>query len=147
VGRTDSNFGRILRQNGLKNTKPRTAILDILNEYGQPLAAEELFSRLQDRGVPVNLSTVYRALDALCEKELVTKLTIKGDSRALYEYSGMMHRHHLICLGCKRITSIGRCPLEGYERRLASETDYIIEGHSLDVYGYCPECRNSGINV
>lgn len=147
MGRTDSDFGRILRQNGLKNTRPRAAILDILSGEGQPLTAEELFSRLQERVVSVNLSTVYRALEALCDKELVTKLTIKDDSRALYELKRMIHRHHLICLGCKRITSIGRCPLEGYEKRLASETDYVIEGHNLDVYGYCPDCRVNGLNA
>jgi Fur family ferric uptake transcriptional regulator len=48
----------------------------------------------------------------------------------------------LVCLDCKKTTAVEGCPLEGYEKKLADETDFQIEGHKLDIYGYCSQCRS-----
>ncbi|MPM55173.1 Transcriptional regulator PerR [bioreactor metagenome] len=98
---------------------------------------------MKEMNITVDLSTVYRTLDTLCDKSLVKKINIDSDSRALYEYNRMLHTHYLVCLGCKKITAIKGCPLEDYEKNLAIETDYTIAGHKLDIYGYCPKCRNA----
>lgn len=134
-------YARSLRQCGLKNTKQRTAILDILDCGTQPVAAEQVYLKLKEKNIPANLSTVYRTLDILAEKKLATKLSIVGDSRALFEFNRMTHRHYLVCLACKKILAIEHCPLEEYEKALEKETRYAISGHRLDIYGYCPECR------
>ncbi len=80
----------------------------------------------------------------MSEKNLAVKLNIAGDGRTLFEFNRMVHKHYLVCLGCKRIVAINGCPLEDYEKTLAKETNYSIEGHKLDIYGYCPECREKG---
>jgi Fur family ferric uptake transcriptional regulator len=135
---TDSDAVKL---SGLRITKCRSAILDVLEQSEQPISAEQIFLELKEKNVTANLSTVYRTLDVLEEKNLATKLSITGDNRALYEFNRMVHRHYLVCLGCKKIIAINSCPLEDYEKRLAKETDYLISGHRLDIYGYCPECR------
>jgi len=135
------DFSQDLIKKGLKSTRHRTAILNILEQSDQPLAAEQIFLALKGKEAPANLSTVYRVLDALTDKNMVLKLNITGDSRTLYEYNRMVHKHHLICLGCKKILTINSCPLGDYEKALAEKTDFSIAGHKLDIYGYCPECR------
>lgn len=132
-----------LRETGLKRTKQRIAILDIFAESDRPLPAEEVFLLLKEKHISVNLSTIYRTLEILAEKELLAKVSIAGDSRTLYEYNRQVHRHYLVCMGCKKIVAIHHCPLEAYEKSLAEETQYAIAGHRLDVYGYCPECRHA----
>ncbi|NCC82681.1 MAG: transcriptional repressor [Clostridia bacterium] len=132
-----------LRRNGLRNTKCRTAILDILEQSDQPVAADRLFRELNEKDITMSFSTVYRTLEALTDKKLVTKLIIAGEDKALFEYNRMGHRHYLICLGCKRILAIEHCPLEGYEETLKKETDYVISGHKLNIYGYCPDCQKN----
>lgn len=136
------DFSDELVRVGLKSTKQRSAILDILEQSDQPLAAEQVFLELKNRGVSANLSTVYRTLEVLSDRNLAVKLNISGDSRALFEYNRKIHRHYLICLGCKKIMAIHRCPLKDYEKALEEETNYSISGHKLDVYGYCPECQS-----
>jgi Fur family transcriptional regulator, ferric uptake regulator len=130
-----------LKRSGLKNTRHRTEILDILEQSEQPIAAEQVFLELRKKDISVNLSTVYRILEALADKELVTKLSLTNDNRALFEYNRMIHRHYLVCLGCKKILAIDHCLLEGYEKVLEKETNYVISGHKLDIFGYCPACR------
>ncbi len=126
---------------GLRGTKPRLSVLEVLEGSAAPLAVEEIYLALRERGVSANLSTVYRILEALCEKNLAAKLTIPGDPRTFFEYSRAAHRHYLICLDCRRIVPLERCPLAGYEAQLARETGYSVSGHKLVVYGRCPDCR------
>lgn len=140
----EMNFRDELVRKGLRNTRHRTAVLNILEQSDQPLTAEQIFLEMKEREIPGNLSTVYRVLDALTDKCMVLKLNIAGGGRSLYEYNRMVHGHHLICLGCKKILAIGSCPLGDYEKTLAEKTDFLIEGHKLDIYGYCPGCRENG---
>lgn len=130
-----------LKRNGLKNTKCRAAVLEMLEQSDQPVTADSLFHKLSKKNISVSFSTVYRTLEALTEKKLVTKLIITGEDKTLFEYNRMGHRHYLICLGCKKILALEHCPLKGYEENLKKETHYAISGHRLDIYGYCPECQ------
>ncbi len=137
----NNHLKTLIQNSGLKNTRHRAAILELLELSKQPVTAEQLYSEMLKQSIPVNLSTVYRTLEILCEKELVTKLTIEGEPKSLFEFNNTLHRHHLICLGCKKIMTIENCPLGDYEQKLAAGTDFTITGHKLDIYGYCPNCR------
>ena len=139
-----SDFSNNVKIKGLKSTQHRINILNIIEKSSQPIAADQIFQEMQKRGITINLSTVYRTLDTLYDKNLITKLNIDGDNRTLFEFNRMLHTHHLVCLGCKKITVIGRCPLIDYEKNLAKETNYAIAGHKFDIYGYCPACRQNG---
>ncbi len=140
--KNDFNWEERFMQTGLKRTKQRIAILKILQESQQPVAAETIYLKLKGEGNPVNLSTVYRALDTMAEKKLILKLSIVGEGRKLFEINRKIHKHYLVCLRCKRIIPIEHCPLEEYEKKLEKETRYLIAGHKLDIYGYCPECQS-----
>lgn len=132
-----------LKDSGLKNTKQRTAILDILSVRKQPLAAEDVFLALKQNQVDVNLSTVYRSLETMSAKGVVRKVSVAGDNRMLYELNEHAHQHYLVCVNCKKIQPVGHCPLDAYEKAVAKDTNYAIMGHRLDIYGLCPECQTS----
>ena len=77
----------------------------------------------------------------MIDKNLVTKIDISGGSSALFEYNRMVHSHYLICLGCNKILTIGRCPLKSYEKALEQETNFSISSHNLHIFGYCPDAK------
>jgi Fur family ferric uptake transcriptional regulator len=131
-----------LKMSGLKNTKQRTAILEVLEEAEQPLSAEQIFTSLQNNKVAISLSTVYRALDLMVEKDLVSRIDFAEEGKTLYEKTGGLHKHYLYCLGCNIMLPIKHCPLHEYEKELQEDTGYDIVGHKLNVYGYCGNCRN-----
>lgn len=135
-----------LKKNGLKSTKGRKAILDILTNSEQPMAAEEIYLALKDKKININLSTVYRTLESLENIDLITKISIMDDDRMLFEYNQMGHRHYLVCLNCKKIITIHNCPLGTYEKELETKTDFSILGHKLYLYGYCKECQSKSLD-
>jgi Fur family ferric uptake transcriptional regulator len=139
-----SEYEDSLKQSGLKNTKHRIAILEILNQSEQPISAEQVYFELKEKNISINLSIVYRTLEILTDKSLLLKINIANESRALFEYNRMVHKHYLVCIGCKKMLTINKCPLEDYEKVLEKETDFVIFGHKLDIYGYCPECQKKG---
>ena len=140
----NNDFSSALKKSGLRKTKHRTAVLGVLDGSARPVAAEDVYLSLKENGVSINLSTVYRVLDTLASSGLITKLSIAGEPRSLFEINTMEHRHYLVCVGCNKIECIEGCPLKAYEKTLEERTRYAIAGHRLDIYGYCPECREKG---
>jgi len=133
-----------LKDSGLKNTRQRKAILDILSCSQQPMAAEDVYLKLKQNQIEVNLSTVYRSLESMSNKSVVRKVSVSGDNRMLYELNEHAHQHYLVCMNCKKIQPVSHCPLEAYEKAVALDTNYAIMGHRLDIYGLCPECQAAG---
>ncbi len=129
-----------IKNAGLKCTPHRVEVLAMLSDLDEAIAAEDIYRRLSDTGYIINLSTVYRTLDSLVEKRLIARSVLMDQSKALYEMSGRMHRHYLICTGCNRKVELENCPVHRIEHELAAQTGFRIEAHRLEIYGLCPDC-------
>ena len=124
---------------GLKPTKHRCQILKYFQQSSRPLSAEDIYRHCLESGRPINLSTVYRTLDALKNSRLIRSLSFEGSDRTLYQLK-QRHIHYLMCLGCKKIQPVDYCPLENIEKRFFPKNFEITE-HRLDIYGYCQDCK------
>jgi Fur family transcriptional regulator, ferric uptake regulator len=140
---SDQDYEQVLALQGIKHTKQRKAIIEILVSSLSPVSADYIYLKLKEIDASISLSTVYRNLELLNSKNLVIKSTLMNDDKASFELNHMEHKHHLICVKCSKIVAIDDCPLEELEKKLHSKTDFDITGHKLEVYGYCPNCKNS----
>lgn len=129
----------ILKTADLKQTKKRNLIISILENAPSPLTAEDIME-LSLKEVKMSFSTVYRALNALADKGVVTK-TIHQDGKLYYKIHTHSHQHVLKCTKCNECISIDACPLESLETNLSKETNYTITGHNLEFFGICPKCQ------
>lgn len=135
------NFSDILKSKGLKITKHRTSVLQILSESTQPLSAEEIYSKLKENSISINLSSIYKILDSLSNKNVISKCILGDDNKTSYEMNTSEHRHHLICKHCKEVFPITDCPLCVYEKHLRDDMDFDVTEHRLEIYGYCRNCK------
>jgi Fur family ferric uptake transcriptional regulator len=126
---------------GIKSTKQRNMIFDVLKEESLPLTAERVFFKVKEIDPTISLSTIYRILDIFVDKGMVLKLSISEDNKAMFELNRMEHKHHLVCMRCKKIMAVDNCPFEVYEKSLEQETSFQITSHRLEIYGYCPVCK------
>ncbi|QIK69105.1 transcriptional repressor [Erysipelothrix sp. HDW6C] len=127
-----------LKAHEIKYTKQREEVLSILKASMLPMTINQLRDQLE---VEMDLSTIYRILDVLLEKEIITKTVPLEPSQALYDYKRHIHKHHLICTICGKIQIIEGCPLHDYEHQVEAKTQYIIDRHQLELYGVCPNCQ------
>jgi len=126
---------------GIKNTRQRNMIFDILKQDELPTTAEQIYLKLKEADTTISLSTVYRILDVFVSKGLAVKSNISEDNKAMFELNRMEHKHHLICVCCKKMMVVDNCPLEVYEKSLAEKTHFEITGHKLEIFGLCPGCK------
>ncbi len=141
----DQNKGYkdFLAREGVKRTKHRTAIIKILEESDTTLTAEDIFLRLKGKNVSISLSTVYRTLETLTSKDLVIKVNLFDDGLARFELDRKEHKHHVVCVSCRKSLSIGDCPFEEFEKSLKEKMDFDVTGHKFEIYGFCKECKSA----
>lgn len=131
----------LLAEYGVRNTRQRSAILQVLLESDLPLSAERIHEKTKEADADINLSTVYRFLEMLVEKNLATKSFNVEHGRSTFELSNPHHRHHLTCTHCGEIAVIHECPLDSLCRTLEADTGFAITGHRIELFGICPRCR------
>ena len=130
-----------LKAGGKKLTKPRKALLEVLESSPLPITAAEVHARLRKgRHVP-DLVTVYRNLAMLQELGLVNPVGLhEGQMRYEVRY-GREHHHHIQCRGCGLIVDLLLCPLKKLTDLVERQTKFSVEGHALEFFGWCPQCR------
>lgn len=131
----------VLKREGVKSTRHRNAILELLEQSESPLTAEQLFIMLKEKTASINLSTVYRTLDTFASKNLVIKSNRVDDGKIRYELNQHEHKHHLFCVGCHKMISLEECPIGELQRTLKKDLDFEVTGHNLEIFGYCHNCR------
>jgi len=131
------------KMHGIKNTKQRNIIFEILKQENKPLTAEQIFLNCKKLDKTISFSTIYRVLNTFISKEIVVKLTIVEDNISMFELNSTDHEHYLVCIKCNKAIDIGHCPLGAYEKSLEQTTDFEITGHKLEIYGYCSECKKN----
>ena len=142
----NNNYNEVLTREGVKSTKHRNSILEILEQAEMPLTVEEIFLVLKEKNTSIWLSTVYRTLEILTSKELVVKSTSMGDDKARFEMNHHEHRHHVVCVGCHKMISFLDCPVDEIQKALKDKINFDVTGHKLEIYGYCQECTGDSGN-
>ena len=130
-----------LRAENIRCTKQRMNILKVLVQQNKPLTAKQIHQQLEKAEINLRLSTIYRTLNLLEDKNFIKKLNI-NDQESKFELMVGVHHHHLVCVNCNEIVALD-CPLQEYEDELSSETGYNIQDHSIKFYGLCPDCQKN----
>ena len=134
-------FQNLLNSKQLKNTKHRNSILELIEQYQQPLTVENVYLQLKAQGITISLSTVYRVIETLLSKRILLKTNVQGDQRAFFAINRLQHQHHLLCLKCRKMLAVDGCPLAAYEKTLEDSLGFAIQGHNLEIYGLCAGCK------
>lgn len=141
---TLSPYHRLLRQGGYKATPGRVAILHALEISRKPLSIPEVAKQLPST---LNLTTIYRALEALTLSGFVRKVNLRH-AHAHYELViGVKHHHHVICEHCGLIEDIENCNTQILERVALKKSKRFasLESHSLEFFGTCRKCAKSTV--
>jgi Fur family transcriptional regulator, ferric uptake regulator len=138
----DTTIKKDFRATGRRMTRTRQAVLTLLEGTRQPLSATEIFDRLRQEKVSIDLVTVYRTLHVLKELGLVVQLDLYQEGLLRYELKeGRKHHHHIRCQICGHIVDLLLCPLKKVTKLIEHQTQFIVDDHTLEFTGLCPECQ------
>lgn len=137
----DYDIRDVFSSKGIKKTKNRVEILEILRKSDYPITVEEIFLILKQNNISISLSTVYRAMEMFESQEIILKSSGIDDGKARYEVFTQEHKHHVICVDCHRTIKIDECPFTEIERVIEGGMGFEITGHKFEVYGHCKDCK------
>jgi Fur family transcriptional regulator, stress-responsive regulator len=132
------DFPQLLRDAGLRVTRPRLAVLDALVELAHA-DTESVITAVRRELPEVSHQAIYDSLRALTAAGLARRIQPSG-SVARYEIRVGDNHHHLVCRSCGTITDVD-CAV-GHVPCLTASADhgYVIDEAEVIYWGLCPTC-------
>ncbi|WP_068146893.1 Fur family transcriptional regulator [Rhodococcoides corynebacterioides] len=124
---------------GLRSTKQRSAISELLDTVDEFRSAQDLHDELRRRGDGIGLTTVYRTLQAMADAGTLDVLrTDSGES--VYRRCSDGHHHHLVCRTCGFTVEVEGAAVERWTKSVAGEHGFSDVSHTAEIFGLCSEC-------
>lgn len=132
---------RVLRDAGLRVTRPRLAVLDAV--HALPHAdTEALIGAARSRVEGVSHQAVYDVLRVLTDTGLVRRIQPQG-SVARYEARVHDNHHHLVCRVCGDISDVD-CATQQAPCLLPPSADgFVVDEAEVIYWGRCRSCATA----
>ncbi|MCI2424642.1 transcriptional repressor [Candidatus Acetothermia bacterium] len=129
-----------LRTAGMRITKQRSLIMEIIHQAEDHLDADEIYRRAKAKKTRLSLSTVYRSLQTFKKLGLIDELHFAAE-RHHYETKPLSEHHHLVCHSCGKIIEFHQHLSRYIMRNIPEAKDFEITGAEIRISGYCAKCR------
>lgn len=136
-----ADFLAFITSRGMSITPQRRAIAEAFFSYPGHHTSEEFYHHVAAMDASIGQTTVYRTLKLLCAAGLASEIQF-SDNVARYEVADThSHHDHLVCLGCGRVVEVYDPRIESIQGELARTHGFSLQGHTHNLYGYCPQCQ------
>lgn len=142
---TTGRLQQTLRQKGIRLTRQRRVILQVMDNAEQHLDVDQILERAQKIDSGVHLVTVYRTIDLLKKQGLIDELDLlhlRGD-RHYYETHGPREHIHVACLRCGKVREFESRLYDQLKEQIARDVGMQVTVARTEVGGICNECLAS----
>jgi Fur family ferric uptake transcriptional regulator len=131
-----------LASRGVRMTRQRRAILEVIETASRHLDASQIQRWAQRLEPSVDRVTVYRTLGLLKRHGLVDELDLMHVTGEGHYYERVTGRNHLhvTCLSCGKVEEFETPHLEQIRRDVTTGCCFKVEVTRLEIGGYCREC-------
>lgn len=132
-----------LRERGVRLTRQRKILLDVIDSSGVHLDAEQLYQLARQKDPKLNRVTVYRTLKLLKQGGLIDELDLMhyGGDQHYYETRLKQEHAHIICLRCGKVEEFFGEPLHRLRKQVESHFGFQILITRTEIGGYCSHCQ------
>ena len=129
-----------LKSTGLKATLPRLKILEVFQKDAQRhMTAEDVFRVLLEDRSDIGLATVYRVLTQFEQAGILLRSNFES-GKAIYELNEGQHHDHFVCTTCGKVEEFYDPEIEKRQQIVAKAKGWVVEDHSMALYGLCANC-------
>lgn len=121
------------QEKGMRVSKQRRFILELLWEAEEHLSAREIYDRLSRQGKDIGHTSVYQNLEALSSQQIIECLE-RSDGRL---YGNISDSHsHVNCLDTNQILDVHVALPDNIIQEIESRLNIKIVDYRIDFYGY-----------
>jgi Fur family ferric uptake transcriptional regulator len=118
---------------GMRLSRQRRFILELLWQEKEHLSAREIYDRLNQQGKEIGHTSVYQNLEALSSQDIIECIE-RSDGRL---YGNISDSHsHVNCLDTNQILDVDVQLPEALLREIEQQTGVRITDYSINFYGY-----------
>ena len=129
-----------LKSTGLKATLPRLKILEIFQKGAlRHMTAEDVFRVLLEERSDIGLATVYRVLTQFEQAGILLRSNFES-GKAVFELNEGSHHDHLVCTSCGKVEEFYDAEIEKRQQLVAKSKGWVVQDHSMALYGQCASC-------
>lgn len=128
------NYEQALRKAGVRITRPRRVILDVLAETDDHPDALGIFARASAVDPSISLSTVYRTMKLLQTHGAIHRHAFEGGP-SRFEGARGDHHDHLIDIETGDVIEFKSDRIEALQKIVAEQLGYDLVHHRLELYG------------
>lgn len=143
---------QVLAGAGLRVTRPRRAVVELLERSREPLDAAQVHRELRSMGIHVDRASVYRVLSVLEEQGLVHRVLSTNGFMACHppahvhlgrqgEPPDASCHHHVMCRACHKTIEIHCDGMAELLAAVQASTGFKVERHALEIGGLCAACQ------
>src|SRR6201997_3175035 len=139
---TTGSLQETLAKKGIRLTRQRRVILEVMDNAEQHLDVDQILERAQKRAPAVHPLTVYRTIDLLKKEGLIDELDLlhlRGD-RHYYETHGPRDHIHVACLRCGKVREFESRLYEQLKDKIPRDFDMQVTVSRTEVGGICNDC-------
>lgn len=132
----------VLREHGLRYSRPREVILGFMLERDRHVSAEGLYLDLKQRGEELSLSTVYLNLSTLAEAGLVREYKTPA-GQSFYD-SNVTPHYHVVCRETGEVMDVPAPEIDGkplgrfLQEYVAAHTGWEVDEPRFSLTGLAP---------
>jgi Fur family ferric uptake transcriptional regulator len=134
-----------LRSNGYK-TKNKEYIIEALSSHiDTSLSAEDIYEYLKNNNKNMNITTIYRNLEKLADKNVVLKFPSSDGSKNNYQLKkhDVVHKDHLHlqCTECGKIIHLDCNFMQNFVDHLKDDHQFDVTCANSILFGLCDNCK------
>jgi len=134
-----SDYTTVLKQNNLKSTHQRVAILEVIDKAGH-IDIETLLYSLKKSFPTMSQGTLYRNVNDLTNKGILTEVKTQQQKQ---KYEILKEPHiHLECEKCTKLEDL-HIDTNKFIENVTIKSGYTILNSQIVLSGICKECQKS----
>ena len=125
---------------GLRLTKIRQQVLEIIWGQHKPIGAYEVLQKLQESGHKPAPPTAYRALDFLVSAKLIHRVESLNAYIGCPSPNAQHQCQFYICTDCGHVAEVNDSAVSDALSEAASELGFVSQQPVIEVHGICKNC-------
>jgi Fur family ferric uptake transcriptional regulator len=144
LDRQTLRLAQALIEAGFKVTDPRLTIIEEIVNFRHGFEITDLTEKIENRpGPKPGVASVFRTVKLLTELGLLQRVHASDGCHRYELIHG--HNHQVVCRCCEQTIEFEGCDFTELTAFLEKQTGFKLEGHWMEFFGLCPNCRGAAI--